>query len=54
MANVRVLSLTILLASIVLASSLLNGAFAQAGYGSIDPFKVGKNLEFKFYTFYIF
>ncbi|KAJ8574397.1 hypothetical protein K7X08_026202 [Anisodus acutangulus] len=37
MANIKGLSLVILLVSVVLASSLLNGAFAQAGYGSIDP-----------------
>ncbi|MCE3216124.1 hypothetical protein HAX54_004987 [Datura stramonium] len=39
MSNIRGLSLIILLVSVVLASSFLHGAFAQAGYGNIDPFQ---------------
>ncbi|KAM3264857.1 hypothetical protein P3L10_001851 [Capsicum annuum] len=39
MASIRYLSLTILLVSVVFASSHLHGAFAQAGYGNMDLFQ---------------
>ncbi|CAN4076975.1 unnamed protein product [Withania somnifera] len=39
MADIRGLSLTYFLVSVVLAFSLLHEPFAQAGYGSLDHFQ---------------